>query len=269
MPFTSVRAFRLALLALLSMLAAPVWAQSERVLDHNAIGWFTYNGDHQVSPDWAVHTEAQWRRTRLGLGRQQLLLRLGLVYALAEEVKVSGGYTHFITYPYGDYPTADLGARTPEHRAYEDVTFASTYGRLQLAHRLRLEQRWLGQLDANNTDQVASWEYQHRARYQLAGEVALQGPTIDNGELYFTFFDELFISFGENVGRNVFNQNRISGGLGYQLQDNWRLELNYLNQWSQHPEPAPDTEQSVFEHNNGFRLNVVYNLDFTSSRQRE
>lgn len=252
------------------MLAAPALAQTtERVLDHNAIGWFTYNGDHQIAPQWAVHTEAQWRRTRLGLGRQQLLLRLGLVYSLSEQVQVSGGYTNLTTYPYGDYPTADLGQATPEHRAYQDITFASTYGRLQLAHRLRLEQRWLGQLNEANPRQVAGWEYQHRARYQIEAEIPLQGPTIDDGEWYLNFFDELFISFGKNVGRNVFNQNRISGGLGYQIQDNWKLELNYLNQWTQHAEPAPDTQQSVFENNNGFRLNMIYNLDFTTSRQQE
>lgn len=267
MLFTYHRAFRLAFLLSLSLLAAPAWSQSTaRVLDHNAIGWFTYNGDHQISPNWAVHTELQWRRTRLVLGRQQLLSRLGLVYTLAENVQVSGGYTQLTTYPYGDYPTADLGQPTPENRIYEDVTFASTYGRLRLEHRLRLEQRWLGQLAESNPRRVESWQYQHRARYQISGQLPLQGPDIDDGELYINFFDELFISFGSNVGRNVFNQNRISGGLGYQLRDNWQLELNYLNQWTQHSAPAPDTQQAVFEHNNGFRLNVIYNLDFTKSR---
>ncbi|MGY2132121.1 DUF2490 domain-containing protein [Hymenobacter sp. HD11105] len=267
MPPPYFNALKLALLLLGSLLAAPAWGQSTaRVLDRNAIGWFTYNGDHQLSPDWAVHTELQWRRTRLGLGRQQLLSRLGLVYALAENVEVSGGYTQLTTYPYGDYPTADLGKPTPENRAHQDITFTSTYGRLLLSHRLRLEQRWLGQLAESNPSRVESWEYQNRARYQIAGEIPLQGPSIDDGEWYVNFFDEIFIGFGRNVGRNVFNQNRISGGLGYQIRDNWKLELNYLNQWTQHAEPEPDTQQSVFENNNGFRLNVIYNLDLTKSQ---
>ncbi|WP_133272316.1 DUF2490 domain-containing protein [Hymenobacter radiodurans] len=261
-----LRASKLAVLLPLSLVAFPVLSQStERIIDRNAIGWFTYNGDHKIAPQWAVHTEVQLRRTRLGLGRQQLLSRLGFVYSHTEQVTLSGGYTQLTTYPYGDYPTAGLGEATPENRAYEDVTLASTYGRLQLTHRFRLEQRWLGQLDESCPKQVANWEYQNRARYQVAGEIPLQGPTIDDGELYFTFFDELFIGFGQNVGRNVFNQNRISGGLGYQIRDNWKLELNYLNQWTQHAEPAPNTQQSVFENNNGFRLNVVYDLDFTSA----
>ncbi|GAB2464984.1 hypothetical protein GCM10011375_35210 [Hymenobacter qilianensis] len=264
----SIYSFALKLAALLLLIGSVVPARSqsaERIIDRNTIGWFTYNGDHQIAPQWAVHTEVQLRRTRLGLGRQQLLSRLGIVYSLAERVTLSGGYTQLTTYPYGDYPTANLGEATPENRVYEDITLASTYGRLQLTHRFRLEQRWLGQLAESNPRRVEGWEYQNRARYQVAGELPLQGSSIDDGELYITFFDEIFIGFGENVGRNVFNQNRISGGLGYQIRDNWKLELSYLNQWTQHAEPAPNTQQSVFENNNGFRLNVVYNLDFTSS----
>jgi hypothetical protein len=264
MPLTYRHALGLAVLLLSSLFANAAWGQSAgRIVDRNAIGWFTYNGDHQIAKNWAVHTELQWRRTRFGLGRQQLLSRLGLVYTLTEQVTFSGSYTQLTTYPYGDYPTANLGEATPENRAHEDLTLTSSYGRLQLSHRFRLEQRWLGQLDESNPKRVVSREYQSRARYQVAGEIPLQGPEIDDGELYVTFFDEIFIGFGKNVGRNVFNQNRLSCGLGYQLRDNWKLELYYLNQWTQHAEPAPDTEQSVFENNNGFRLNVVYDLDFT------
>ncbi len=245
-------------------LAAPTaHAQNTRLLDHNALAWFTYTGDHKLTAKWAAHTEAQWRRVELGAHPQQLLLRLGGTYKLAHDVKLGGGYTYFVTYPYGRYPTAALGQPEPEHRAYEDITFGADYGRLQLSHRLRLEQRWLGQLDPARPTEVASWQYQNRARYQVAGQLPLQGATLEDNELYATFFDELFIGFGPNVGQNIFNQNRISGGLGYQFTNAFQLELNYLNQWTQHDILDDATGRAIFENNNGFRLNVVYNLDFT------
>lgn len=93
----------------------------------------------------------------------------------------------------------------------------------------------------------------------------LQGATLDDHEWYVTFFDELFISFGPNVGQNVFNQNRISGGLGYQLTKSLQLELSYLNQWVQHGALDKATGRPIFENNNGLRLNVAYSLDFTKS----
>jgi hypothetical protein len=254
------------LASLLALATTPALAQNTRLVDHNSLGWFTYNGDHKVAEKWAIHTEAQVRRVHLGADPQQLLLRLGGVYSLPHEVKLGGGYTHFTTYPYGQHPSAELGEPTPEHRAYEDVTFGADYGRLHLAHRLRLEQRWLGQLEPAQPTEVASWQYQNRARYQLAGEVALQGPAIDDHEWYVTFFDELFIGFGPNVNQNIFNQNRISGGLGYQFTKDFQLELNYLNQWTLQGGLDAATGRQVFENNNGFRLNVVYNIDFTKGK---
>lgn len=246
----------------LALAALPAAAQTNRIVDQNTLAWFTYTGDHQVTTRWAVHTEAQLRRVALGAHPQQYLLRLGGVYALPHAVKLGGGYTYFKTYTYGAHPNADPGP-TPEHRTYEDLTLGADYGRLHLSHRVRLEQRWLGQLEPARPSTVASWQYQNRARYQLSGQLPLQGPRLDDHEWYVNFFDELFIGFGPNVDQNIFNQNRISAGLGYQFTDAFQLELNYLNQWTLQGDLDAATSRQVFENNNGFRLNVVYNLDFT------
>ncbi len=250
----------------LALVAAPAAAQNTRLVDRNTLAWLTYSGDHQVTEKWAIHTEAQVRRVRFGAAPQQLLLRLGGVYSLPHAVKLGGGYTNFTTHPYGQHPSAELGEPTPEHRAYEDVTFGADYGRLHLAHRLRLEQRWLGLLDPGRPTQVASWQYQNRVRYQLAGQLPLQGPALDDHEWYVNFFDELFIGFGPNVNQNIFNQNRISAGLGYQFTDDFQLELNYLNQWTLHGDEDAATGRQVFENNNGLRLNVVYNFSFLNAK---
>ncbi|GAB4016739.1 DUF2490 domain-containing protein [Spirosoma koreense] len=252
----------LRLLTLFIVLPIIGLAQPNRIIDRNTIGWYVYNGDHSLNQRWALHTEYQWRRIDWIQAWQQSLARLGLTYKLTDRIKLSGGYTLFTTYPYGDYPVADAGVPTLEHRLYEDVQLKDKLGIVKLSHRFRLEQRWLSIGADANPRQIEAWEYQHRVRYQLSGEIPLQGPTLDDGEFYLNFFDELFIGFGRNVGQNVFNQNRISGGLGYQLRDSFALELNYLNQITQHPEVDPATGKPVFELNNGFRLNVRYDLNF-------
>ncbi|HEX8426035.1 DUF2490 domain-containing protein [Hymenobacter sp.] len=233
-----------------------------RLLDHNTLGWMVYSGDHKLSEKWTLHTEYQLRRVKLLGAQQQHLARLGLGRQLTDRVQVSGGYTYFQTHEYGGYPTV-TGRPQPEHRLYQDVELSDAVGRLQFSQRLRLEQRWLGQRADEGTGNVQDWEYQHRIRYQLEGSFPLQGPTIDDGEWYLTAFDELFIGFGRNVGNNVFNQNRLSSGVGYQFSDHAKIELNYLNQVTQHPEPDPVSGRPVFEINNGFRLNILYDLDFT------
>jgi hypothetical protein len=110
---------------------------------------------------------------------------------------------------------------------------------------------------------VERWRYQNRIRYQLEAQFPLQGPTIDDKEFYLTAFDEVFLGFGQNVGLNVFNQNRLSGGVGYQLSKAASLELNYLYQVRSHSKADAASGQPVVELNNGFRLNVSYDLDFT------
>jgi len=232
-----------------------------RLLDHNTLGWVVYSGDHQVSRNWFVHNEYQLRRVRLLATQQQHLARLGVGHQFTDRLTVSGGYTYFQTHKYGRFPNVS-GRPEPEQRLYEDVTLTDELGRLQLAQRLRLEQRWLGLRADDGVGPVQDWEYQHRIRYQFSGSYPLQGSTIDNGEWYLNAFDELFISFGRNVGNNVFNQNRISGGLGYQFTNNAKVELNYLNQVSQHADPDPASGRPVFEINNGMRLNILYDLDF-------
>ncbi len=260
---------QIALITLFSLSTISGFSQGNRIIDRNRIGWYTYNGDHKLARRWQLHTEYQWRRIDFIRTWQQSLARVGLVYKLTDRVNVSGGYTQFTTYPYGDYPSADKGVPVPEHRIYEDIELSDTFGRLGLSHRFRLEQRWLGQpSDApppnRRTGRIASWEYQHRIRYQLSATFPLSGPTLDDGEFYLNAFDELFISFGRNVGLNVFNQNRLSGGIGYQIRDNFKLELNFFNRVLQHAEPEPITQKPIFDFDNGFRLNVSYDLDFSS-----
>ncbi len=250
-------------LLLFVLFSAASFGQQNRLIDRNAIGWYVYNGDHKLSKRWELHTEYQWRRVELIRSWQQSLARIGLGYKITDRIKLGGSYTFFTTFPYGDYPVADAGVPTIESRTHEDIQLSDKVGVVKLSHRFRLEQRWLGLGADTNPRHIKSWEYQNRARYQISGTVPLKGVTIDDGEWYVNFFDELFIGFGRNVGQNVFNQNRISGGLGYQIRDAFKIELNYLNQISQHPDVDPITNKPVFEINNGFRLNLKYDLDFS------
>ncbi|RIV22444.1 DUF2490 domain-containing protein [Fibrisoma montanum] len=251
--------FLLVIFCLLPFLAA---AQQERLRDENQIGWFVYNGDHALSRKWELHTEYQWRRVYWISEWQQWLARLGANYSVNDKITGGFGYTTLVTHPYGDYPIADKGVPYPEHRIYEDIQIADTVGVVTLGHRFRLEQRWISDIAPDGSRRIASWEYQNRIRYQIEATLPLQGRTVNNREFFVSFFDELFIGFGRNVDLNVYNQNRIYGGIGYQFRDNLSAELGYLNQITQHADPDPVSGNRVFEYNNGFRLSLNYNLDF-------
>ncbi|HEX8528597.1 MAG TPA: DUF2490 domain-containing protein [Cytophagales bacterium] len=239
------------------------YGQTNRVTDHNAVGWYVYVGDHAVGRKWRLHTEYQWRRNDFIRTWQQSLARVGLAWQVLEKAATGAGYTHLTTYPYGEHPAAGRGVPTQEHRLHEEVQWKADVGRLALTHRLRLEQRWLGQAGATDPRRVTAWVFQHRVRYYLQANVPLRGPVIDDREFYLTCFAELFVGFGRHVKNNVFNQNRLLGGVGYRVSKGCQLELGYLNQITQHAANDPATGKPVFEINHGFRLNVNYSLDFT------
>lgn len=238
-----------------------VYSQSQRLTDSNKIGWYTYNGDHQVAKKWSIHTEYQWRRIDFIRSWQQSLARIGAVYALTLEVNLSSGYTHLVTFPYGKYPVADLLVPNREHRVYEDVEWTQLLYRFNLQHRIRLEQRWMGESSVPGKHQIDSWEYASRIRYQLEIQYPLQGSTIDDHEFYLTAFDELFLNLGQED--NVYNQNRILGGIGYQYTENLKLEVGYLHQITRQSDLDPATQRAIYEINQGFRINLIYGLNFT------
>lgn len=249
-----------ALAALSCLLARPARAQPDRINDYNTIGWYAYGGDHRLGEHWTIHTEAQVRRTGFITDWQQWVLRGGLDYQVVPRFKVGGGYAYLNTYAYGLHPVADAGTY-PEQRFYEQVQLADQVGYFEVNQRLRLEQRFIGLPGAAGPlTNRAVWQRQNRVRYQLKLAFPLQGPTIDDHELYLSGSEELFVNFGRDVTTNVFDQNRLTAGFAYRIHEGFRLELHYISQIMQQYEPNLRSGFPVFEFNNGFRLGVTYNL---------
>lgn len=240
-------------LAGLTLLAGPLlpataFAQAaNRIADPNTHAWYQYFGDHRLGRHWGLHTEAQLRRASWINDPQQLLLRAGLNLIITEQVMLTAGYAFVETYPYGDYPAPKT---FPEHRLYEQLSLnQQPLGRLALNHRYRLEQRWItfpGQSKA---------QLLHRARYQVRATLPLNKPKMEADALYLFGFDEIFIGFGENVAANIFDQNRLGGGLGFKFNRGTALETGYMSQIVQ------QRNGRVFEYNKTLTVALTANLD--------
>jgi hypothetical protein len=218
---------RLAVLPAAALLAAlPAAAQppGPRDVATNTNAWLMYFGDHAVSRRWALHAEAQARRADGLAAWQQLLLRPGLTYALSPGARVTAGYAYVDTWPYGEQPAA---ARFAEHRAWQQLQLGHATGRVAWQHRYRLEQRWV---DVPTGAAAFDRRYTNRLRYLARATVPLRGRTLDRGEPYLSVYDEVMGSWGRNVGRNVLDQNRAYGALGWRATATTRVEAGYLQQ---------------------------------------
>lgn len=185
--------------------------------NHNV--WLCYFGDARLAGRWGLHTEFQYRRTHGLRDPQQYFYRAGVNYYPAKDVLLTAGVTYLLSLPYGDYPDP---SRTYERRTYQLVSLTQHFGRLGLTHRYIQDQRWLR---AEGDDQYL---FQNRSRYRAQLKLALTQPKLAPGTLYALASDEIFISYGTNVAANVFNQNRLYGGLGYQFTKALAVEVSTL-----------------------------------------
>jgi hypothetical protein len=68
------------------------------------------------------------------------------------------------------------------------------------------------------------------------------------------------IGFGQNVGQNIFDQNRLGLLLGYRFNKQVRIEGGYFNQILQLGYREKITGQNIIQHNTGFIINAFWNL---------
>ena len=218
-----------AFLAVCLVSCLPVHAQDigQRISDSNLNGWYMYFGDHPISQRWGVHLEGQWRRNDVINRPQQLLLRPAVNLEVNPNLVLTGGYAYVKSHPYGDFPARDA---FPEHRVFQQLLLKHKVGRVDVQHRYRLEQRFIGQVlrSASGSPAVDSWRYQNRFRYFVKASVPLSGSK--DSKWYLGFYDEVLLHFAPNSGASVFDQNRAYAALGRKLSRTEKIEVGYMNQ---------------------------------------
>lgn len=190
------------------------------VRQHNA--WLPLNASFRFSEHWGASAEYQYRASGPFEETQQHLLRAGIDHFINESVSLTAGYGFIMTYPYGEQPVAQQFA---EHRAWQQVLLSHKTGRISFSHRYRLEQRWLEPTGRNQKD----WIYVNRMRYRVWMNIPLNKPAIEKGTLFAAVANEAFVGFGKNVRYNIFDQNRLYTGIGYQLTPVFQVQAGYLN----------------------------------------
>ena len=233
-------------------------SQNTRIIDYNSIGWYNSFITKKVTNKWSAHIEYQWRRDEFILHGQQSLLRVGANYKVNQKLSARVGYGWIETYPYGSINLQAAGKTFTEHRAFQSLFLNDQIGIFEIQHRFMLEQRWIGRytkLDMNIED---DYVYLNRMRYMLRLQLPLGKKQIEDKTLYFAMYDEIFIQFGENVQENIFDQNRLSGLLGYKLNKYFKIELGYLNQSVLFGREIEGN--NIFQKNNGFIVNTYLNF---------
>ncbi|MDR7695205.1 DUF2490 domain-containing protein [Riemerella anatipestifer] len=190
------------------LLLAVVFSQT------NDLGnWFIYFGDKKIDNRWNWHHEVQYRNFNFIGDTEQLLIRTGLGYNLTENNNnILLGAAFIYSEPY--LANSDTKTSFNEHRIYQQFITRQTFGAVSLQHRYRFEQRFFEK------------DFRLRLRYFIGLNVALNKKQMMDKAVYLSAYNEIFI----NTENNIFDRNRLYGGLGYRFSKNVRTEIGVMNQ---------------------------------------
>lgn len=246
---------KIILFIILSYSLCTISQTSTRAIADQSHSWTMFNGSIKIKPKWSVFYDIQFRRADFYANWQQQLYRTAIIYQLHENVGIGAGYGYVATFPYGDFP---VKMAFPEHRTFLQLHIQNTIGVFRLFHRYRAEQRWIG----NSTDGTFdNPRYENRFRYMLKTTFSI--IKIKEKQLYGALYNEFFVNLGENVGRNIFDQNRAYAAVGVAVTKNINLEIGSLNQTLQQRGLIPVLNQNIFEVNHTLAITTTINLDVT------
>jgi len=173
--------------------------------------WYMYFGNNKISKKLNFHNEIQYRNFD-GIGDlEQLLIRTGIGYDLTENNNnVLLGYGFILSQPYVD------GEKTEniEHRIFQQYITKQKFGRFNVQHRYRLEERFMQD------------DFRMRFRYYLGFNIPVTNKEMLPKTLYISAYNEIFLY----LDNPVFDRNRVYGALGFVINKNMRIEAGYMNQ---------------------------------------
>ncbi len=227
-----------------------------RIQDNNTITWLAGFNTIFLSKHVSLWAEYQWRREGFDMKNwQQSLARVALQYHFKNSLVLTGGYGYIESFPFGDHPAGPY--KVPEHRFFEQAIWSNNMGRLQITHRYRLEQRLIGKVNQKAAEYaVDGYNYQNRVRYMLRMVYPLNHKMSVDKTWYAVGFDEVFIGFGSNVSQNIFDQNRLAGGIGYQFNKMLKIEACAYNQTVQ--QSGLVGGKQVYQYNTGLLVNAFF-----------
>jgi hypothetical protein len=212
--------------------------------------WLAYFNQTRLTNKSGLWLDVHFRFTDDFAERMsQDIFRLGYVYYLHDNVRLSAGYA-FTTLFSGEDEVPNLN----EHRPWQQIQWFDKKQHFNMMQYLRLEQRFKQQIvDGQVSD---DYQFNSRIRYNMSFTIPLKHGGVQPKTPFIFVSDEVMINFGEEIINNYFDQNRFFVGFGYQFTNSLNAHLGYLNVFLERPSGTD------FIKTHAIRLFVFHNLDF-------
>lgn len=203
------RLFLLLLSILLLPSARKAFAQKDAVWG----SWFLGNIEYAFTPKLFGYIELQDRNQSMLQHFYYYEVKGGFGYRIRDNFSALIGFGNYGTYDWEDLSAPKL---TDEWRLWEQFVMTQSLQRLRFEHRFRAEQA------------LINGKYRNRFRYRLNLIAPLNKPKMEQGALFVSVFDEIFLTDNPPY----FMRNRIYAGLGYQVSAVLSIGLGWVNQFN-------------------------------------
>lgn len=193
-------------------------------------GWLASFNTIGVNKKFSIHFDAQWRSTDNIKSMQTLLLRGGVNYKAGKNITVTGGYA-FIS---NRKTISGVSGYAPENRLWEQLVINQKIKKISIAHRLRIEQRFISQSAVVNNELVNEGSVNAgRLRYFARSIVPLTRDKNFFRGYFAALQNEVFINIGNRAAVNgkYFDQNRLYLAIGYKCNSKLSFDFGYMNQY--------------------------------------
>lgn len=239
------------LLLVFNLIMIGVTAQREKV--NQSIEWFALNSNIKLHKRFGIAFDGQLRFAKDFQDMQHYVRAGAEIYITPNFSVIPIGYMYVWNFIYGEQPASLLAN---EQRIWQQVVFKQKFSRFNLHHRFRLEQRWLETNRIPNGELVKNF-YLNRVRYRFLINYPINKENIEAGAIFLNAWDEFFYGWGSYDTFNEIDQNRVSFGLGYQVNQKAQILAGGLYQLLV---KSNGTKQ---ENNVGLLLQFTYNFDLS------
>ncbi|HRP30567.1 MAG TPA: DUF2490 domain-containing protein [Agriterribacter sp.] len=223
---------RITCVVLLIATTNAIYGQGNTIRQH--LVWYGLFSTLPLNEKWYLQNEFQERHFVDPVVQHQLLTGSHIHRVLGKSGwETSLGISLSLQSP--NEPNVSERLTVPELRPHIEFANKHKWGKVTIDHRYRAEARFFHKTNTTGTaleDGLGFGSF--RFRYRLQATIPLY-QFRENRYWKFKVSDEIHLNAANRISKNVFEQNRIYGGLGYDIFQNLSVEVGCLNLYQQRP----------------------------------
>lgn len=195
-------------------------------LEQGGLYWTRYYIEWELSDKLQLDVEAENRRFFTPSRQYQFISRGTLYYLHSDAWNIGVGMA------YSQMHSIWTPTLQPEIRPHQETNYTHDHGRWNFNHRLRIEQRFIGDtirtfITPEEVQETleGTYSFNMRYRYEFTTDFDLIDKDRKKGHLHAQTFAAIMVRTDED---NIFDTFRYYAGLRYYLTDFIRLELGYM-----------------------------------------